>query len=169
MIIWNCAACVVQLEAHSFHNLRIASSNPARVASRFFFWQGRLIHTPVNTAVRTVVRLPGKAAPLRVLCLRVGAFTFFLMTIRQIAPHYALVSTNYFLCRYHCDSIRNSTMLFGSSCTKALDNAKSTFGAIHKLRITLQSLFRHPFTPTDNATVPLDDFSDSYPLPLRFS
>ena len=30
---------------------------------------------PVNTAVRAVVRSPGKAAPLGVLCLRVGAFT----------------------------------------------------------------------------------------------
>ena len=35
------------------------------------------MHMPVNTAVRAVVRSPGKAAPLVVLCLRVGAFTFF--------------------------------------------------------------------------------------------
>ena len=32
---------------------------------------------PVNTAVRAVVRLPDKAAHLGVLCLRVGAFTYF--------------------------------------------------------------------------------------------
>ena len=31
-----CAARVVQLVAHSFHILRVASSNPARVTSRFF-------------------------------------------------------------------------------------------------------------------------------------
>ena len=31
---------------------------------------------PVLTAVRAVVRSPGKAAPLGVLWLRVGAFTF---------------------------------------------------------------------------------------------
>ena len=30
----------------------------------------------VNTAIRAVVRSPGKAAPLGVLCLRVGARTF---------------------------------------------------------------------------------------------
>ena len=51
-------------------------SNPARVTSRFFFLQGRFMHMPVNTAVRAVARPPGKAAPLGVLCLRVGAFTF---------------------------------------------------------------------------------------------
>ena len=33
---------------------------------------------PVNTAVRAVVRSPGKAAPLGLLCLRVGAFTFYI-------------------------------------------------------------------------------------------
>ena len=70
------AARVVQLEVHSFHNRRVASSNPTRVISRFFFWQGRSMHMPVNTAVRAVVRSPGKAVPLGVLCLRVGAFTF---------------------------------------------------------------------------------------------
>ena len=32
-----CAARVVQLAGHSFHNLRVVSSNPARVTSRFFF------------------------------------------------------------------------------------------------------------------------------------
>ena len=31
---------VVQLVAHLFHNLKVASLNPARVTSRFFFWQG---------------------------------------------------------------------------------------------------------------------------------
>ena len=67
---------VVQLVAHSFHNLRVASSNPARVASPFFFWQGKFMHMPVNTAVRMVVHSPGKAVPLGVLYLRVGAFTF---------------------------------------------------------------------------------------------
>ena len=66
---------MVQLGAHSFHNLRVASSNPARVTSRFFLWQGRFIHMPVNTAVHAVVRSPGKAVPLGVLFLRVGAFT----------------------------------------------------------------------------------------------
>ena len=66
---------MVQLVAHSFHNLRVASSNPARVTSRFFFWQGRFMHMPVNTAVRAVVRSPDKAAPLGVLYLRVDAFT----------------------------------------------------------------------------------------------
>ena len=66
---------MAQLVAHSFHNLRVASSNPARVTSCFLFWQGSFIHMPVNTAVRAVVRSPGKAAPLGVLCLRVGAFT----------------------------------------------------------------------------------------------
>ena len=55
---------VVQLVAHSFSNLRVASSNPARVTSRFFFWVGRFMHMPVNTAVRAVVRSPGKVAPL---------------------------------------------------------------------------------------------------------
>ena len=35
-----------------------------------------LVNMPVNIAVRAVVRSPGKAAPLGVLCLRVGAFTF---------------------------------------------------------------------------------------------
>ena len=64
---------------HLFHNLRVASSNPARVTSRFFFWQGRFRHMPVNTTVRAVVRSPGRAAPLGVLCLRVGAFTFFFL------------------------------------------------------------------------------------------
>ena len=68
---------VVQLVAHSFYNLRVANSNPARAAFRFFFEQGRFMHMSVNTAVRVVVRSPGKAAPLGVLCLRVGAFTFF--------------------------------------------------------------------------------------------
>ena len=33
---------------------------------------------PVGTAVRAVVRSPDKAAPLGLLCLRVGAFTFYL-------------------------------------------------------------------------------------------
>ena len=69
-------SCVAQLVAHSFHNFRAASSNPARVTSRFFFWQGRFMHMPVNTAVRAVVRSHGKAVPLGVLCLRVVAFTF---------------------------------------------------------------------------------------------
>ena len=32
---------------------------------------------PMNTAARAVVRSPGKAAPLGVLCLRVGTLTFF--------------------------------------------------------------------------------------------
>ena len=64
------AARVVQLVAHLFHNLRVASSNPARVSSRFFFWQGRFVHMPVNAAVHAVVRSPGKAAPLGVFCLR---------------------------------------------------------------------------------------------------
>ena len=45
---------VAQLIAHSFHNLRVASSNPARVTSRFFFRRGRFMHMPVNTAVRAV-------------------------------------------------------------------------------------------------------------------
>ena len=67
-----------QLVAHSFHNLRVASSNPARATSRLFFWQGRFMHIPVNTAVRAVVHSPDKAAPLGVLCLREGAFTVFL-------------------------------------------------------------------------------------------
>ena len=31
---------------------------------------------PVNTTVRAVVRSPGEAAPLGVLCVHVGAFTF---------------------------------------------------------------------------------------------
>ena len=34
---------------------------------------------PANTAVRAVVRSPGKAAPLGVLCMRVGAFTFYVL------------------------------------------------------------------------------------------
>ena len=49
-----CAARVVHLVAYSFDNLRFASSNPARVTSRFFFWQGRFMHMPVNTAVHPV-------------------------------------------------------------------------------------------------------------------
>ena len=69
------ARVAAQLVAHSFRNLRVASSNPARVTSRFFFLQGRFMHMPVNTAVRAVVRSPGKAAPLGLLCLRVSAFT----------------------------------------------------------------------------------------------
>ena len=44
-----------------------------KLCSRFT----RVTHMPVNAAVRVVVRSPGKAAPLGVLCLRVGAFTFF--------------------------------------------------------------------------------------------
>ena len=52
----SCAARVVPLVAHSFHNLSVPNSNPARVTSRFFFWQGRFMHMPVNTAVRAVVR-----------------------------------------------------------------------------------------------------------------
>ena len=66
---------MVQLVAYSSHNLRIASSNPDRVTSRFFFWQGTYMHMPVNTAVRAVVRSPGKAAPLGVLGMRVGTLT----------------------------------------------------------------------------------------------
>ena len=47
-----CAARVVQFVEHSFHNLRVASSNPDRVTSRFFSWQGRFMphaseHMPV--------------------------------------------------------------------------------------------------------------------------
>ena len=36
-------------------------------------WQGGFMHMPVNTPAHSVVRSPGKAAPLGVLCLRVGA------------------------------------------------------------------------------------------------
>ena len=68
---------VVQLVTRSFHNLRVASSNPNQVTSRFFFCQGRFCGNASerNAAVRAVVRSPGKAAPLGVLCLRVSAFT----------------------------------------------------------------------------------------------
>ena len=41
------------------------------------------MHISENTAVRAVVRSPGKAAPLGVLCFRIGAFTFF-NRIRQM-------------------------------------------------------------------------------------
>ena len=37
----------------------------------------------VNTAVRAVVRSPGKAAPLGVLRLRGGAFTFFTVQYKE--------------------------------------------------------------------------------------
>ena len=40
-----------------------------------------LLHMPVNSAVRAVVRSPGKAAPLGVLCLRLGAFTYVLPSL----------------------------------------------------------------------------------------
>ena len=76
-----------------FHNLRIESSNPARITSRFFFWQGRYMHMPVNTAVRAVVRSPDKAAPLGVLCLRAGAFTF---TFVRKYDHATKVDTDIF-------------------------------------------------------------------------
>ena len=66
---------VVQLVAHSFRSVTVGCSNPARFTSRLFFWQGGLMHMPVNTAVRAVVRSSGEAAPLEVLCLRVGAVT----------------------------------------------------------------------------------------------
>ena len=44
------AARVVQLVAHSVHIRRVANSNPARVTSCFFFWKGRSLHMPMNTA-----------------------------------------------------------------------------------------------------------------------
>ena len=72
-----CTARVVQLVAQSLHILSIASSNPARVTSRPFFWKGRLMHTPVNTAVRAVVRSPGKAAPLGGVVLAGKRVPFF--------------------------------------------------------------------------------------------
>ena len=56
-----------------FINEEVASSNSARVTSGFFFWQRRFMHMPVNAAFREVIRSPGKAAPLEVLCFRVGA------------------------------------------------------------------------------------------------
>ena len=45
---------MVQLAADSLHSLMVASSNPDRVTSRFFFWQERISLMPVNTAVRAV-------------------------------------------------------------------------------------------------------------------
>ena len=40
---------------------------------------------PLNTAVRAVVRVPGKTAPLGVLCLRVGAFTYsFIINLQPL-------------------------------------------------------------------------------------
>ena len=47
-----------------------------------YSWQGAehlksAQYMPVNAAVGAVVPSPGNAAPLGVLCLRVGAFTFF--------------------------------------------------------------------------------------------
>ena len=48
------------------------------------------MHTPVNTAVRAVVRSPGKAAPLEVLRLRVGTFTFLYVRVENI--QYLMIS-----------------------------------------------------------------------------
>ena len=66
------AARVVQLAAHPFHNIRVASWNPARVNFSFLLLAREIYAHIVNTAVRAVVRSHGKAAPLGVLCLRVG-------------------------------------------------------------------------------------------------
>ena len=71
------AARVVQLAARLFHKLRVSSSNPARITSRFFFWHGKFMHMPVNPAVRAVIGLQVKSAHLGMLCLRVGASHHF--------------------------------------------------------------------------------------------
>ena len=68
---------------------------------------------PVNTAVRAVVRSPGKAAPLGVLCLRAGAFTLddsfaFTRSSSPIAertplsPNSRMQRLNYFRDELHC-------------------------------------------------------------------
>ena len=70
------AACVVQLVAHSFHILRVASSIESRSSHFSFLLLARKIIANASEHSRSAaVHSPGKVAPLGVLCLRVGAFT----------------------------------------------------------------------------------------------
>ena len=79
------------------------------------------MHNPLNTAARAVVRSPGKAAPLGVLCLRKGAFTFLLICL-----HYRCLSVRARYGHQRYSESRKPPFLQGTSCSHVM---RSFFGA----------------------------------------
>ena len=63
---FSCAARVVQLVAHSFQNLRVASSNPTRVISRFFLQFTCTNHSPWDLPKITCA--PNRAGSRTLVC-----------------------------------------------------------------------------------------------------
>ena len=80
------------------------------------------MHMPVNAAVRAIVCSPGKAAPLGVLCLRIGA-SIFLYQVRRHSPTKRI--------QYNCHGAGESR--FNGVCILTLQKKEKLSAVLYRL------------------------------------